>query len=1040
MSTRHSSGLHKRTPSQAKYSIEESTYIDKPTTAIPATKATRTKNLWLFAVFSVVAIYILYKYSFQHDLISGTDDKRRESLLTQALLEDSMESDGQAKPSWMDDMGYRNKLEYPQALQRDPKVGHSMIEIQRLESNGRLQYTNSLHRIVSVTAILAIDNSIDVRSQVAAVLSQTVRPAHIWLIIDKDVHLPIAVSREKLPEYVGFRVFVREKAADRTWLSIANMATTRHTWFLTNGVRPGVKYLQRLLRLSQTQEYTHALLGTEGVILPLAENTTLADADDMVCLPQAIETGELPNQSAAVDMLADIWLLRREWIPIIMSYTTPELLQIPIGFRISLTLSKAGITTIALPINPVDQGYWGDIREHTRTLHNEGSLSCRQRKEEYSFNSAWQRILDRNQYTLVAEIRELTYQARAQTDIIFIISTAEELQALSPIMCSFIQQGKLVHLINSGTQSLYDMQPQQTLYGHNGCKANHVHDLSIDTKYWTEEDIVFAGTHQIAEIHDLLHILDARLVIYAKEHAIWQDVIHPDIGIKSVLIGLPTADLAHIGWLATLSLETLQEWNTVDINLFVVTDSRPDALSRLLRSMNSAHYLGDTVKLTMNTAHTADKVTQVLVKNFLWGHGQKIVRHRIRRAGFMKALVESWYPSSVHEYAIFLDDDLELSPYFYIWAKFTVLKYRYSEHQDTLKNMFGISLYSPPGLDLHPDGLKPFIPSELLDPDLYPMETPYLLQLPSTWGALYFPEHWMEFHDYITGRLTDDHGKKRQDIQIPESRSNEWRFSPRRYMIEMIYLRGYSMLYPNFNNYTSFSTVQWDAPPHLMIEQNETYHAQVPLMDKNTILDGLSGNALPDWHDLPIFDYLGMPTSVVELQEKGRILQRDVSACDPGVAGTSRFDPSDLLCPFPIILLEEEEPKNKTTEETNVKYVTIYVVGPAPTIEVEDSNIDHWQGQDLPNDPLNNHYEEQAFEELTRNMESQLQMDGNDEAIDDESQEQAAADTPDGTVQSQTVRDDPHEAVNAADTDNQNPDWTEDTTVEAELKIEADVI
>lgn len=958
-------------------------------------------------------------------------------------------------------MGYQNKLEYPQALQRDPKIGHSMIEIQGLESNGRLQYTNSLHRIVSVTAILAIDNSIDVRSQLAAVLSQTVRPEHIWLIIDKDVHLPKAVSRQKLPEYIGFRVFVRENAADRTWLSIANMATTRHTWFLTNGVRPGVKYLQRLLRLSQTQEYTHALLGTEGVILPLAENASLADADDMVCLPQAIETGELPNQSAAVDMLADLWLLRREWIPIIMSYTTPELLHIPIGFRISLTLSKAGVTTIALPINPVDQGYWGDIREHTRTMHNEGSLSCRQRKEEYSLNSAWQRILDRNQYTLVAEVRDLTHQTRAQTDIIFIISTAEELQGLSPIMCSFIQQGKLVHLINSGTQSIYEMQSQQTMYGQNGCKPSHVHDLSIDTTYWTEEDIVFAGTHQMAEIHDLLHILNARLVIYAIEHAIWQDVIHPDIGIKSVMIGLPTADLAHIGWLATLSLETLQgryfefettslcfllislliiEWNKVDINLFVVTDSRPDALSRLLRSMNSAHYLGDTVKLTMNTAYTADKVTQVLVKNFSWGRGQKIVRHRIRRAGFMKALVESWYPSSVHEYAIFLDDDLELSPYFYIWAKFTVLKYRYSEHQDILKNMFGISLYSPPGLDLHPDGLKPFIPSELLDSDLYPLETPYLMQLPSTWGALYFPEHWMEFHDYITGRLTDDHGKKRQDIQIPDSRSNEWMFSPRRYMIEMIYLRGYSMLYPNFNNYTSFSTVQWDAPPHLMIEQNETYHAQVPLMDKNTILDGLSDHSLPDWHDLPIFDYLGTPTSVAELQEKGRTLQRNVSACDPGVAGTTRFDPSDLLCPFPIIIFEEEEPKNKTAENLNVEYVTIYVVGPAPTAEVEDGNVDHWQGQDLPDDPLNNHYEEKAFEELTRDMTSQLQTDETDEDIDAKSPDQAPADTPHGTEQSPTKLDQPDEVADATEAKNQKPDLTGDTIDEAELKFEADVI
>jgi hypothetical protein len=456
--------------------------------------------------------------------------------------------------------------------------------------------------------------------------------------------------------------------------------------------------------------------------------------------------------------------------------------------------------------------------------------------------------------------------------------------------------------------------------------------------------------------------------------------------------------------------------------------------------MANAHYLGDTVKLTLNVAHKADKITHVLVQNYVWGHGEKLVRHRIRRSGYMKSLVESWYPSSVHEYAIFLDDDLELSPYFYIWAKFTVLKYRYSEYQDTLKMMFGISLYSPPGLDLHPDGLKPFIPSQLLDSNLYPPDIPYLLQLPSTWGALYFPEHWLEFHDYITGRLLDDHGKKLQDIQIPDSRSNDWRFSPRRYMIEMIYLRGYSMLYPNFNSYTSFSTVQSDAPPHMVTDQNETNHAQVPLMIENTILAGLPDEHLPDWHDLPVLDYLGAPTSIAELQERGRTLQRNVSACDPGVAGTSRFDPSDLLCPFPQIILDEEVPQTKKANNKNVEYVTVYVVGPEPTAEAEDSNVDHWHGDQLPDNPLNNHYEEHAFEELMENMNNELQNEGNEAVIDDEGEEQAPADIPDGIEQDNTVLDEPDEVVTAGDTENQIPGWTGDSVDETELKLEADVI
>lgn len=52
------------------------------------------------------------------------------------------------------------------------------------------------------------------------------------------------------------------------------------------------------------------------------------------------------------------------------------------------------------------------------------------------------------------------------------------------------------------------------------------------------------------------------------------------------------------------------------------------------------------------------------------------VHHRVVHGGLLPAVVESWYPSSNDSYGLLLEDDVELSPLFYAWAKMNVLHYR----------------------------------------------------------------------------------------------------------------------------------------------------------------------------------------------------------------------------------------------------------------------------------------------------------------------------------------------------------------------------
>lgn len=61
-----------------------------------------------------------------------------------------------------------------------------------------------------------------------------------------------------------------------------------------------------------------------------------------------------------------------------------------------------------------------------------------------------------------------------------------------------------------------------------------------------------------------------------------------------------------------------------------------------------------------------------------WTHGSLFLHHRVIQGGLLPAIVESWYPRSNDSYGLLLEDDVELSPLFYAWAKMSLLRYRYA--------------------------------------------------------------------------------------------------------------------------------------------------------------------------------------------------------------------------------------------------------------------------------------------------------------------------------------------------------------------------
>ena len=299
--------------------------------------------------------------------------------------------------------------------------------------------------------------------------------------------------------------------------------------------------------------------------------------------------------------------------------------------------------------------------------------------------------------------------------------------------------------------------------------------------------------------------------------------------------------------------------------MVIITANRQASLARLCDSLTKANYLGATnVDIEFNAESFADEATLDYLENFLWPYGKKSIRHRVRQGGLLPAISESWYPTSLDEYAIILEDDIEVSPYFFAWAKFNTLKYRY-DVESAPKQFFGISLYTPRVAEVTAPKRNFDAAKILAETGFAQPQSPYLLQLPCSWGAVYFPEHWRSFHQYllrrqspdVSGFLSNDSDDMAiPDLRIPNSRSNSWKASWKKYFIELTVLRGWYMLYPNYREQASFSTNHLENGEHIGKPnlagkiKNDQY--VVPLIEDDALFTSLG--ALPEMEKLPLFN------------------------------------------------------------------------------------------------------------------------------------------------------------------------------------------
>lgn len=149
-------------------------------------------------------------------------------------------------------------------------------------------------------------------------------------------------------------------------------------------------------------------------------------------------------------------------------------------------------------------------------------------------------------------------------------------------------------------------------------------------------------------------------------------------------------------------------------------------------------------------------------------------------------------------HVLLLSPQIELSPLYYHYLIYHLLEYKYSAHGKETKNsphLMGISLELPTHFL---NDSEPLIPPLKEDPlsnrkgGTAGDPTPFLWQAPNSNAALYFGDKWMEFHSFLTARLSKPPMTR---TKLISQKHPSWL----EFLLELMCARRYSLLYPSFS-------------------------------------------------------------------------------------------------------------------------------------------------------------------------------------------------------------------------------------------------
>ncbi len=220
--------------------------------------------------------------------------------------------------------------------------------------------------------------------------------------------------------------------------------------------------------------------------------------------------------------------------------------------------------------------------------------------------------------------------------------------------------------------------------------------------------------------------------------------------------------------------------------IVIVAYNRPDSLNRLLGSLLEAQYDIKDIPLIISIDKSNSDSVQQVAETFKWPFGVKKVILHPENLGLRQHILTVGDLVITYGSIIMLEDDLYVSPFFYIYA-YKALDFYKDEHK-----IAGIALYKIERTENTYDRFNP-IESGFDN---------YFLQLPCSWGQAWTASQWSDFKQFMDQVYTKDTmDVLPKYIQYWSERS--WKKLYAIYLIKT----GRYFVYPRFGLSTNFNPI-----------------------------------------------------------------------------------------------------------------------------------------------------------------------------------------------------------------------------------------
>lgn len=213
--------------------------------------------------------------------------------------------------------------------------------------------------------------------------------------------------------------------------------------------------------------------------------------------------------------------------------------------------------------------------------------------------------------------------------------------------------------------------------------------------------------------------------------------------------------------------------------LIVLTMNRASSLGRLLKSLVSASYGDDVVDLDIwidrKKGSPINEDVLAFARNTTWTRGTKTIHKRTVNAGLYQQWIYTWnITSETTEFAVILEDDLEVSPAFYEWLRLARAAYA----QDPEVAAFTLQRST-----LRPRQRKGIASGNL---NISKEHHVFKYRLLGTWGFAPQRDHWVEFRKwfelcrarddkpYVDGLITTDWYKSQERNGFAPNMWSQW--------------------------------------------------------------------------------------------------------------------------------------------------------------------------------------------------------------------------------------------------------------------------